>query len=522
MILACAAPLALATPALAQPPAWRPEAYRAPPGADEAALAVEAALRAHVQSGGVTEEVASFYSARGFEPLWAPGRPRPEAEQLAEALGVDPARPRWDVGWRSEADPRALAEFELRLSEAFVANLRDRPAGTRGAGLEYVDPLLQPKGAGRLALEAAAEAEDLDAHLAEVINARNPVQAQLESALERYRLDWGGLPDVAVPPGPELAPGSRGPRVAALRGRLAMPGDGYDEGLAAAVQAFQAAHGLPATGRADAATVAALNRGAAHYEGVILANIERARALPASFGERFVLVDAAAGRLWLYDGGQERASMKVVAGKPSQPTPTMAATVSHMIFNPYWNVPEDLVRTSIAPKVLAQGLGYVRSEGLEVLADYSPGAAKLDPATVDWRAVARGEVSVRVRQRPGPKNMMGKVKLMLRNPLGIYLHDTPHKGDFAKSERFASSGCVRLEDAVALARALAGDAAVDAALAGGEEVRVDLEQPMPVYITYFTAAPSETGLVFRPDVYGRDRLRMADAGSASSGPSAAP
>jgi murein L,D-transpeptidase YcbB/YkuD len=180
------------------------------------------------------------------------------------------------------------------------------------------------------------------------------------------------------------------------------------------------------------------------------------------------------------------------------------------MFNPYWNVPEDLVRTSIAPKVLARGQSYVTDDGLLVLSDYSEKAVPLDPAGVDWQAVARGDVTVRVRQRPGPKNMMGKVKLMLPNPLGIYLHDTPMRDDFARSQRLASSGCIRLEDALRLARLLVGEKRFERATNDpGRERRVDLKKPVPVYITYFTAMPTPQGLVVRPDVYGRDSQRVA-------------
>lgn len=335
---------------------------------------------------------------------------------------------------------------------------------------------------------------------------RNLIYRQIEDGLARYRATWADLPSVRVPPGPALAPGAKGARVAALRERLATPGPAvFDGPLQDALAAFQAAHGLPATGIANAETITVLNRSPAYYEALIEANLERAAALPENFGHRFILVDAAAGQLWYFEGGRELAAMKVVIGKPSEPTPVMAGMVRYLLFNPYWNVPEDLVRTSIAPKVLAQGLKYVEGEGLEVLADYSDGAAVLNPAEVDWKAVAAGTLSVRVRQKPGPKNMMGRVKLMLPNPLGIYLHDTPHKGDFARSQRLASSGCVRLEDALALAKLLAGETAAERALDEAGEARVDLRQPTPVYITYFTALPTPDGFMFRPDVYGRDK-----------------
>jgi murein L,D-transpeptidase YcbB/YkuD len=180
----------------------------------------------------------------------------------------------------------------------------------------------------------------------------------------------------------------------------------------------------------------------------------------------------------------------------------MTGVVRQAVFSPYWNVPEDLVQTSIAPKVLSQGLAYIESEGMEVFAGYEEGAAQLDPRAVDWKAVAAGQLSVRVRQRPGPKNMMGKVKLEFPNPLGIFLHDTPMKELFGEERRTASSGCVRLEDAMALTELLMGE---NLPAAGGQpERRVNLKRPIPVYITYLTVQPTAEGLEIRPDVYKRD------------------
>lgn len=468
------------------------------------------ALRAQIEAGGVDPQVADFYRARNYRPLWAPGRLRLDVDRLAEALGVDTRA--------EQHDPWRLAEIELAISAAYAqAAEPDRRGAT---GLAFVDPGLASKPAsGRARLEAAAQAGAIAGLLAARPKPHNPIYEDLARGLERYRTQWAGLPEIRIALGRELAAGAAGVRVDQLRARLGLPetGEPFDETLAEAVSAFQRAHGLDTTGRADAATLEALNAGAEHYERLIQANLDRARALPVSFGERFILVDAAAGQLWFYERGQELAAMKVVTGKPSQPTPMMAGLVTHLIFNPYWNVPEDLVRTSIAPKVLAQGLKYVEDEGLEVLADYSEGAAVLDPALVDWKAVEAGTLSVRVRQRPGPKNMMGKVKLMLPNPLGIYLHDTPHKGDFARSQRLASSGCVRLEDAMRLARLLVGEETAEAAVAvGGEERRIDLPEPAPVYITYFTATATEDGFVFRPDVYGRDKTWTTQHAEAST------
>jgi murein L,D-transpeptidase YcbB/YkuD len=250
-------------------------------------------------------------------------------------------------------------------------------------------------------------------------------------------------------------------------------------------------------------------RGGARVD-LILANLERARGLPADLGRRYILVDVAAQRLWTYENGLPIDSMKVVVGKPAEPTPQIAALVRYAVFRPYWNVPPDLVAKSLAPKVLSQGLSYFRGQRLEVLSDWTDRAAPVDPDQVDWRAAAAGRTMVRVRQLPGPDNMMGRVKFMFPNEFGVYLHDSPLRFLFADPERLASSGCVRLEDAHRLARWLLGEAVVaKGEAAGPPETRVDLAAPVPVYILYFTAMPAGEGLDVRRDVYRRDAALIA-------------
>lgn len=244
---------------------------------------------------------------------------------------------------------------------------------------------------------------------------------------------------------------------------------------------------------------------------LILANMARARVLPADPGDRYILVDAAAQRLWLYEGGRPVDSMEVIVGTPGAQTPVMAGLMRYANFQPYWNIPPDIVRDEIAPHVLREGTGYLDRQEMEILSDWTPAARVVDPALVDWRAVRSGAVTLRMRRRPGAHNILGQVKLMLPNPLGIYLHDTPNKTPFGTPRRLLSHGCIRLEDAQRLARRLIGPAADDPP--PGDDARVDLPQPAPVYIVYFTLAPGPEGLEQRPDVYGRDSALLAELGA---------
>jgi murein L,D-transpeptidase YcbB/YkuD len=239
--------------------------------------------------------------------------------------------------------------------------------------------------------------------------------------------------------------------------------------------------------------------------GLIRANLERARALPADLGRRYVLVDAAAQTLWLYEDGRAVESMPVVVGKLSEPTPAMAGLIRYAVVRPYWNVPPDLVAHTYAPKVLAYGPGWLDSQNMEALSDWTADATVLPPETIDWAAVAAGRPVLRVRQRPGGQNMMGQVKFIFPNSLGVYLHDSPLRQFFSATRRTESAGCVRLSDAPRLARWLLGGQASRLGEPGDPETRVDLERPVPVYIVYFTAAPEGSGLSLRPDIYHRDR-----------------
>lgn len=236
-------------------------------------------------------------------------------------------------------------------------------------------------------------------------------------------------------------------------------------------------------------------------------NLERARALPADHGQRYIVVDAAAARLDMYENGRIQDSMKVVVGKASDPTPMMAALMRHAIVNPYWNVPDDLVGERIAPQVLSEGMPYLAAKRYQVLSDWGPNPQVIDPTTVDWQAVKDGTKQVRVRQLPGPDNAMGKVKFEFPNPQGIYLHDTNDPKLFDDAARLFSAGCVRLQDAQRLARWLYGRPLT--ATSNEPEQKIPLASPVPVYITYLTVGVENGRLAYRPDVYNRDAARLA-------------
>lgn len=233
-------------------------------------------------------------------------------------------------------------------------------------------------------------------------------------------------------------------------------------------------------------------------------NLARLRAIPAGLSRRYVIVDAASSQLWMYEGDRVADQMRVVVGKPSEQTPMMAGFFRSVIVNPYWNVPEDLVRSRIAVNALAHGTAYLRESGYQVLSDWTDRPSLVSPDEVDWQAVAAGSQTVRVRQLPGPRNFMGRVKFMFPNEIGIYLHDTPDKALLRGDDRHLSSGCVRLEDAARFGRWLMKKPLPRRVRK--PEQAIDVPELVPVYITYLTARVEADGLVSVADIYGLDQV----------------
>jgi len=229
-------------------------------------------------------------------------------------------------------------------------------------------------------------------------------------------------------------------------------------------------------------------------------NLDRARLLPGPWTHHIV-VDASSGQLWYYQAGKQAGTMRVVVGAAATQTPMLAGTLQWAILNPYWNIPTYLARQNIAPKILAgRTLASMR---IEALSDWSDAPRTLAASSIDWTAVAAGQQEVRLRELPGGANSMGRVKFLFPNDEGIYLHDTPNRALFQKSDRHVSNGCIRLENAAQLGRWLLQKPIRTAS--GEPEQAVPLPVQVPVYLTYITATATDGDIGFRDDVYGRDK-----------------
>jgi L,D-transpeptidase YcbB len=481
--------------------------------------------------------VHTFYAARRHQPGWMSAEGRAAAEVIlgrmehAHEDGLSPAEyPVARLATLLATTPETLADAFTADVEVTAGLLRFARDLAHGIGADD-EPVRD--------LDVAVALSDVrDAASAErVLRALDPVHApfhELRRALADYhRLAAdGGWP--AVPDGPllrldddEEADEAHDPqRVAlleALCARLAVTGDldrvgdtacavddrglpQYTPALEQAVRDVQARHGLVVDGIVGPRTIAALNEPVEDRITQIAVNMNRWRRLPDELGARHVHVNIPGFRLEAVEDARVTLDMRVVTGEPDWPTPVMIDEISYLEFRPYWNVPASITQRTLWPQI-QRNPAYLRQQGFEVVRGWSEPAEIVDPASVDWSSPER--FPYRIRQRPGPNNAMGLVKFMFPNEHAVYLHDTPADHRFEERRRAFSHGCVRVEDPVSLAAFLLRDqgwSPVDVrdAMHGEERQVVHLDEPVPVYLSYFSAWVEDGSVQFRGDLYGLD------------------
>jgi len=343
-----------------------------------------------------------------------------------------------------------------------------------------------------------------------------PFYNWLRQALVTYRgiMAGGGWP--TVPDGEVLKLGSSGPRVAALRERLTITGDltapgpadpaVFDEGLDAGVKHFQERHGIDPDGKVGPSSIEELNVPVEARINQIRATLERVRWVFRDIPGDYLIVDIAGFHAFLVEEGEPIWSTRVQVGKPYHATPVFKDTMRYLDFNPTWTIPPGILRNETLPRI-RKDPDYLSRNNMSVVTN----AGKIvDPSTIDWAATATKGFPYMIRQEPGPHNALGRVKFMFPNKYMVYLHDTPSKGLFARTERAFSHGCIRTENPFDLATLLLDDqgwdrARVDQVVASKKNTRVNLDEPITVMLLYWTAQSDAEGTVFfRRDVYDRD------------------
>jgi murein L,D-transpeptidase YcbB/YkuD len=472
--------------------------------------------------------VASFYERRGYLAYWLDGNePGGAANVLLAVLraGRDDGLPvevdslAAELAVWNSADAARTAELDVALTGAF------RDFGWRlangSSALRSSDPHWHIAATPVEPLSFLGTTPSATA-VRSAVNALRPPHSQyaaLRAALNRYRaiMNDGGWP--TLPSGPTLDPGMVHGDVAVLRHRLAATGDlaaaraadgdEFDASVEEAVLRFQRRHGLDPDGRVGRDTRQALNVPAEQRVAQLAAALERWRWMPRELGDRYVYVNIPQFELHAVADGRATTEMRVIVGRRDRPTPAFAGTIDRFIVNPMWYVPNLIARADLLPKQ-RRDPEYFTSHHIRVFADAGH-TRELDPAAIDWSAVPARPFPYFLRQDPGPGNSLGRLKFLVLNPFDIYLHDTPARSLFERRVRAFSSGCIRLEDAPALAAFLMNDPAkwsperVRSMMDEGTPATVRPPTSVPVYIAYFTAWVDADGTVqLRDDLYDRD------------------
>ncbi len=432
-----------------------------------------------------THPLPQFYAGRNWAPAWTVnGSPSPVALAMIDTIehasdhGLRPADYHLDAIRKAEGE-----ELDLLLSDAFFLFASHLNSGR--VDPESMEPTwcLPPRSADFVAtLEEALDTGQVRDSLERLA----PVHPQYRRLLEelahlRAIASHGGWN--TIEPGPPLRAGDSGARTDQLIARLVAPAEldathsSFDAAVDQAVRRFQRLHGLSDDGVAGPRTIEELNVSPSQRARQIELNLERWRWLPNSLGERYALVNIPSFELSVVEQERTVLSMRIVVGQAVRETPVFSTSIRQVIFNPSWYVPERIAGGELWPKQ-RRDRSFFRREHIEVLPDGG------------------------LRQTPGPWNALGRIKFNMPNRYTVFIHDTPQRTLFVRSERAFSHGCIRVEKPAELAQYLLRGPLPET---GGLERAVDLASPFPVHILYWTVFIGAGGAIhYAPDVYGRD------------------
>jgi L,D-transpeptidase YcbB len=322
----------------------------------------------------------------------------------------------------------------------------------------------------------------------------------------------GGWPEVPTAEG--LRVGGRSPAVPPLRERLSIAGDlelnsgdplVFDSYVDAAVRRFQVRHGLHPDGIVHEPMLRALNVPAQARLAQLRTNAVRLKSLTGNLGSRIVVANIPAAQIEAIENGVAVTRHTAVAGKPDRPSPDIQSKIVQINFNPFWTVPVSIIRKDLIPKMQAEP-DYLTKNHIRI---FDAKNNELSPAQIDWYSAEA--VNYKFKQDAGDFNSLGSIRINFPSPHGVYMHDTPSKNLFGEDFRFASSGCMRVQNVRELVYWILADtpgwskAEIDEVIKSGERKDAKVAKPLPLYWVYVTAWATPDGVVqFREDIYNRD------------------
>jgi L,D-transpeptidase YcbB len=489
--------------------------------------------------------VIRFYQMRKYEPAWTrDGYPLPVAEALAKAVkaaGAEGLQPRDYHQERIETslaeirqtlvrnerpDAARIIDLEFLLSDAYLVYAAHLLNGRVNPETLHADEWTIYPSRFNLArhLSTALEGGEVEGSLKSLQPAQ-PGYGRLKTALvvNRALAERGGWP--IIPGDGRLEKGDKSDRVPVLRSRLKVTGDMpaqadatsdlFDEAVEEAVMRFQQRHGLYDDGIVGTRTLRALNVPVGKRIRQIELNLERWRWLPQNLGNPYILVNIAGYGLEVVENETPVLTMKIVVGTAFQKTPVFSGKMTYIEMNPYWNVPHSIATEETLGKI-QKNPDFFAKENMKVFTAGQNGE-EVSPAAIDWSQLSESNFPYRLRQEPGPRNPLGRIKFMFPNKHSVYLHDTSDPQLFKKERRGYSHGCIRIEKPMDMAEFVMRGSKdwsiekIKAVLKTKETTVANLPKPIPVHILYFTAWGNGDGTVhFLEDIYRRDeRLEKA-------------
>ncbi|WP_428687247.1 L,D-transpeptidase family protein [Roseibium sp.] len=487
------------------------------------AKAIQQAITSDLADG-----LTIYYGKRGYAPIWFDENGLTENAHLTiaamaaandHALNPDNYLP-IELVEMSEAarTPDEWAQFDLQLSVQFLRYATHLSSGrVQPNSINKALNLFPDRPEPEELFETAAKATEFSAFL-DSLAPQSDNYARLKRRLAQYRQKAAEGGFTEVPDGDVLKPGMTDPRVEVLRARLmeedipgaaAHSGDVYDGTLVEAVKTFQEHNGLETDGVIGKNTLERLNIPLLDKLIQMELNMERRRWMPDDPGSFYVFVNLADQNLKVVRNGKTIHTARVVVGKPYHATPVFSDELEYVEINPYWNVPYSIATKEYLPK-LKRNPSALSGKNFRVFQNDREVAA----TQVAWNNYSGGHFPFRLRQDPGDDNALGRIKFMFPNSFNIYIHDTPSKSLFTRSERAFSHGCIRVSNPFALADVLLEH--VNATPGHWEKIRDSRERTIVkpktrirVHLTYLTAWMNKDGSThFRNDIYGRDKVLL--------------
>ncbi len=473
-------------------------------------------------------DVIKVYKARKFNLIWSNGANyNKDAHSLynailnARKLGLNPADYDLEIiKYFLETtipDPIILGKSDVTFTHAYVKLASH--ISTNSVAYDLVDEYTLFKNNSFLTeINSTIVKNDDPQKIVDTPVLNQDPYKRLLNAIETYRELNDDFEPIILQK-KSLTIGDITPEVIKVKNKLSQLGDYssndlsnplFDETLALAISDFQIRHGLDADGVLGKKTVREINKSSRYRTKQLEINLQRAKQISDLGESRYILVNVPEYKLYVIENGKTIYQTRVVVGKKKHKTPVLTSQISELVLNPYWNIPTSITKNEIIPKV-QEDPEYLFNNGMKIISRINNKNTFIDPSFVDWESVDPENAPIRIRQDPGKKNALGRVKFMFPNNYSVYLHDTPSRSLFARNYRAYSHGCVRVENPLEFAKVLISntedwtDEKFDYFAKRSKTKVVRLDRPIPIHITYMTAWADEQGIInFRPDIYKRD------------------